>query len=435
MWVGYLAHAFLFTSLSNSGNFSWDTPEKLACNVRGAVTSVRLRTTGSYSQYLFANVSSSWAQPPETVYSGGRIEMEGLTPGSSSNSFYRIEVNEVPLNLSGLALVIGTSSTHTISSPVFPKTLAIQLFGGPARTFISCISFHAQWKNISRAPILLEQKVETDVEVSVDSVSAWFIVSLLFLLSLLVPLVGYLVHRRSTRTIILPNVEDIEVTAGLTSWSFGHEANVRTFPTDVGDKHYAMTLSHKFLCPCIGFAPTGAVFAVPYSYQTFNNALLEQETWEGQILKWCEQIAVALQYLHSRGMVHGNLTADSILLSPDHSFILLLDYLHPGRLNRHPWHDFDYEVTQASDLWDLGWIIWTALNKGNAPMTTETRSFSKLPVASGSFRGYLYDIVQACWNKEPLHRPPLGEIIRVLQDEIRDRCDADDNEHGIVWNV
>lgn len=438
MWIDYLTRAAFFASLSHSGQYAWDTPEVLDCKVSGAVTSVRLPTRNAYSQFLFSNVSSFWIPPEGMHYVQGRVEIEAVTSISNLNSIHRILVNGKNITVTGSPF-INNAGKHVAPSPEFPRTLSLQLSGGLARTFVYCISFHAEWENTTHGttgvlPSNLVSEGSTSAVALADIIYAWFLTILFLVLAMGFPVAGYIVYHRSARSTLIPNVEDVKITREGTSWSFGHEANVLSFPTDIEDKHDAMTLSHKYLCPCIGFTETEAVYAIAVNYQTFGEALLDGKVWDGQLLKWCEQTAHALRYLHSKSIAHGNLTPKNIFLSRDHSFVLLIDYLDACRSPKHAWHAFDPSISPSSDIWDLGWLIWMALNKGNVPMTLETRSLKNLPKPSKNLNGELFDIVSACWAKESYSRPPLDAIIDALQTEIKQRCDAEDNEHGIVWN-
>jgi hypothetical protein len=267
-----------------------------------------------------------------------------------------------------------------------------------------------------------------------DMMFASFTALLLLLLAALIPISGFILFRRSMNRDNVPDTQIIKVTDQSTSWSFGHEAKVLVFPCTMFDIEHAMRLRHKYLSPCIGFESQNAVFAVPDTYHTLVGLLSTDNIFQGQLIKWCQQISTGIAYLHAQNVIHGNLTVDSVLIASGKGRAFLVDYLSSDRLATHAWRPFDTEVSRSTDSWDLGWVIWMTLHGGSHPMTPESRSKSNLPKESENLHGDLYAYTSACWSIDPLQRPTPEQLILVLQDAAEERYASEDNSIGVVWN-
>jgi hypothetical protein len=201
---------------------------------------------------------------------------------------------------------------------------------------------------------------------------------------------GYISFKRN----YLPSY--LTVTEGK-NLSYGHEANVLVFPAEF----FTTTLTHRFLAPCLGFTKKHeAVYAVPRLYEP----LSEKRASRAQMCKWCEKVALGVEYLHSNGYSHGNLTPDKVLVGTD---VKLIDYLDPYRHEKQPWQD--HHVGKQSDAHDLGKLIWMCLHDNMDPP-------SKLPKPTADDPIKLYSLLRECWAPNGIDRPSLSDIIDTLSD-------------------
>ncbi len=126
----------------------------------------------------------------------------------------------------------------------------------------------------------------------------------------------------------------------------------------------------------------------------------------------------ALEYLHGRGLVHGQLTPSNILVVNDQVKLSSDTLQHAGRLRRIPRGIRVYDapeiaqgsITTASDIWSLGITLVEALtqlpplrNPGGDPGVPR---FMPEPFA---------DIARNCLRVHPTDRASIDEIRRVLR--------------------
>lgn len=159
------------------------------------------------------------------------------------------------------------------------------------------------------------------------------------------------------------------------------------------------------------------------------------EMTERRIFTMAKQVASALEFLHSKDLLHGNIRAHSVLVSKE--FTAKLWGLHgvytrknqgatqkddpsmkkwqaPEVLARRP-------ASQSSDIWSFGILLYEMATLGEAP-------FAEVPVNEllqfhqrgkslkkpSNCSNTLYTIIKGCCNWKDQDRPSLAEVSRKL---------------------
>ncbi|KAG8887436.1 hypothetical protein FRB99_004263, partial [Tulasnella sp. 403] len=162
------------------------------------------------------------------------------------------------------------------------------------------------------------------------------------------------------------------------------------------------------------------------------------------------EVAEALHYLESKKVIHGDIKAANILVSPDHHALLcdfglskLVSVVTQKPLKgagSTPWQSPEILKNEpksyASDIYAFGMTIYEVLT-GNLPfhdhqptaivnaVVYENKRPNK-PQLRGSHQ-YLWDIAERCWKVDPDDRPSIQTVLRWIQ---RRKCDPPDNPHG-----
>lgn len=468
MWQLFLATATMFTSVPHGQWVPWSTPGALDC-VTGDHTSARM-TTSNYSQFLLGD-TTAW-QPNGTGFSYGFLDIEIFSLIDNINYLHLVTVNGVQVNTG--EIVVNTPAIHSFNTTLFPQNISLQLRGGDVRSYLLCISFRGYFSNqssttttgvssslpttgleqpVTTATVIttanslpppppttgLEQPVTTatvittgvslpgtttgrqqltDVEkdekeesVPVDAVIfAWLTAGLVIFLACSIPIIGMYSARHSPT----PSAVLVHLSPHGTVWRSGHQGHVRAYSMASPNAiHQAMALQHRHLAPCVGITSDDrAVFAVS-PLASDRSPILNEEEWMGQILTYCHQVALALQYLHGHGVIHGNVCAPCVVYAPDGKSVVLVNYL-----NAQP------DDSVSTDVYGLGWLVWTALNGG---------SVSGPPKKSANFRGAFVTTLRTCTTREEAARPRLEEVMQALQTEIA-QVIIDDNGQHVVFN-
>ncbi|XP_012684582.2 tyrosine-protein kinase STYK1b [Clupea harengus] len=160
------------------------------------------------------------------------------------------------------------------------------------------------------------------------------------------------------------------------------------------------------------------------------------EMTEKRIFTMATQVASALEYLHSKDLIHGNVKARSVLVS--HQFTAKLWGLGgvyargAGTANVHEdsgkkkWHAPELlarrPISQKSDVWSFGLMLYEMASLGEAPFAevpvTELlqyhqrgKTIKKPPNCSNA----LYSVIKACCQWKEQDRVTLAEVSRKLQ--------------------
>lgn len=150
------------------------------------------------------------------------------------------------------------------------------------------------------------------------------------------------------------------------------------------------------------------------------------------------QVASALEHLHSKSCIHGNVGARSVLVGRD--LTAKLWGLGPAYRRRNqagtPWELEDIElrkwqapevlarraIHQTSDVWSFGILLYEMVTLGDPPFPNilasellqhlQRGNVLKRP-AGGS--NSIYSLIKSCTQWSPQDRPPLSGLIRKIQ--------------------
>ncbi|KAG1854854.1 kinase-like domain-containing protein [Suillus subalutaceus] len=213
-------------------------------------------------------------------------------------------------------------------------------------------------------------------------------------------------------------------------------------------------LKHANLLPFLGitqgFGPLPAIVS-PWMHKGSLTMLLEHDfqqltlTLMFQMLK---DVASALQYLHSKNIVHGDLTSNNILIDEngnafvaDHGILIFCAELHGTSYIRSnvrwaapenfqvPEDDESISSPQlASDIYSFGCIMLQVFT-GKVPYS-EFRSDHQVTLqilrgrrparpVTPPIADALWDFMQKCWLDEPDHRPSANEVLIFVRGQLK----------------
>eukprot|EP00759_Apiculatamorpha_spiralis_P047358 PhF_6_TR43103/c0_g2_i1/m.65864/K04427/MAP3K7, TAK1; mitogen-activated protein kinase kinase kinase 7 len=156
------------------------------------------------------------------------------------------------------------------------------------------------------------------------------------------------------------------------------------------------------------------------------------------LLRWLGQVAVALQFAHSLGVVHADVKPDNILITPDGEAVLS-DFGSAHRVSatvntqsgtrgtalyRAPEHD-EKTLTPQCDVFSFGMTMWTVLHPPQTDHTmggSETTIIKKIlggkrpPIDESILTPGLRALIQSCWAEEPQQRPTMESVNGTLRE-------------------
>ncbi|XP_052899415.1 platelet-derived growth factor receptor beta-like [Anopheles moucheti] len=154
------------------------------------------------------------------------------------------------------------------------------------------------------------------------------------------------------------------------------------------------------------------------------------------LLNWSYQIACALQFLVSRGLVYGNLSARNVLLGEcnivklsnfavprrmrsisklTQTNVLSLERMAPECLQSGPF-------TSSSDVWSYAVLLWELFALGCDPcwgtiphesLQGSLECETRLPQPEYA-SDEVYQIMRSCWKQDPVVRPSFAELCHKL---------------------
>uniref|UniRef100_A0A671SA31 Serine/threonine/tyrosine kinase 1a n=1 Tax=Sinocyclocheilus anshuiensis TaxID=1608454 RepID=A0A671SA31_9TELE len=148
---------------------------------------------------------------------------------------------------------------------------------------------------------------------------------------------------------------------------------------------------------------------------------------ERQIFTMGAQIGSALEYLHSKNYIHGNVKARSVLVGWDLSVKLWglgpayrrktsagsIEYV--GDMEMRKWQAPEalarQPLQQSSDIWSFGILLYEMVTLGECVFYYDNVFFSR------------YSIIKSCCQWKPMDRVSLAELIRKLQTKERSTND------------
>ncbi|KAG8896831.1 hypothetical protein FRB99_008618 [Tulasnella sp. 403] len=213
-------------------------------------------------------------------------------------------------------------------------------------------------------------------------------------------------------------------------------------------------LKHKNILPFLGMGRDSADFWYLASPWMGNGALpdfLRNNPQTADRPRFILEVAEALAYLQSKKIVHGDIKGANILISP-HGHALLCDFglsriisvatprtLRGGRSI--PWQSPELLKSQsksyAGDIYAFGMTIYEILT-GTIPfhgrestaiidavVHGNERPSKPESLLGGESHGYLWEIAERCWEKEPGVRPPIETVLEWLRHE---KCDPREHD-------
>ncbi|XP_052743632.1 tyrosine-protein kinase receptor torso [Bicyclus anynana] len=161
-------------------------------------------------------------------------------------------------------------------------------------------------------------------------------------------------------------------------------------------------------------------------------------TWL-DLLSFCRQIAMGMEFLSSNRLVHRDLAARNILVTADKT-LKIADF----GLSRDVYQENQYKqksngklpvkwmaleslthriYTTKSDVWSFGVVMWEVVTVGGAPYTGVSASQLPRLLASGhrlprppNCSTPVYELMLACWNQRPRSRPSFTELHEALDE-------------------
>ncbi|KAG8898298.1 hypothetical protein FRB99_007543 [Tulasnella sp. 403] len=203
-------------------------------------------------------------------------------------------------------------------------------------------------------------------------------------------------------------------------------------------------LSHPNILKFLGTCTLSAELYLVSPYQE-NGSLLQyiRNNPDANRPKFIYEIATALEYLHDINVIHGDIKAQNILVSPDpHALVCDFGLSRPTTVETDlalkgvgsvPWqspelfHANSHKSTK-SDVYAFGIMISEVLS-GNTPfgqypnhgsivvavfIAKERPPLEPMTSPSGESYGLLWALATKCWDEEPENRPGMDEIVSRL---------------------
>ncbi|XP_026320711.1 tyrosine-protein kinase receptor torso-like [Hyposmocoma kahamanoa] len=163
------------------------------------------------------------------------------------------------------------------------------------------------------------------------------------------------------------------------------------------------------------------------------------------LLSFCRQIAMGMEFLASNRVVHRDLAARNVLVTGDR-MLKIADF----GLSRDVYQENQYKqkgngkmpvkwmaleslthkiYTTQSDVWSFGVVIWEVVTVGGAPYPEVSaarlprllRAGYRMPRPNNCSK-QLYDIMMSCWRSRPRDRPTFSELHRKLDELLNSAC-------------
>ncbi|KAJ6500147.1 hypothetical protein C8R47DRAFT_284025 [Mycena vitilis] len=179
---------------------------------------------------------------------------------------------------------------------------------------------------------------------------------------------------------------------------------------------------------------------------------------EGDLLRFMHEIAKGMDYLHSKGVLHGDLKAANILVD-DHIHCLVSDFGQSemksevfrisGTSPPHGtlrWQAPELMLghcllTTAMDVYGYAMCCVEILTMGRVPwplsndddvrhFVTKENSRPSVPPSRFNTPG-LQEILRVCWHKDPFVRPPFSKIVKDVKQLRKSFCGPSSNPEDI----
>ncbi|KAJ8717423.1 hypothetical protein PYW08_005822 [Mythimna loreyi] len=173
--------------------------------------------------------------------------------------------------------------------------------------------------------------------------------------------------------------------------------------------------------------------------------ICDKELTALDLLSFCRQIAMGMEFLAANRVVHRDLAARNILVTADRT-LKIADF----GLSRDVYEENQYKqkgngkmpvkwmavesltrriYTTQSDVWSFGVVVWEIATVGGAPYAAVPgarlprllRSGYRLPKPNNC-SPQLYDIMLSCWRTHPRDRPTFAELHQRLDELLNSAC-------------
>ncbi|CAB3242407.1 unnamed protein product [Arctia plantaginis] len=171
--------------------------------------------------------------------------------------------------------------------------------------------------------------------------------------------------------------------------------------------------------------------------------ICDRELTSLDLLSFCRQIAMGMEFLAANRVVHRDLAARNILVTGDRT-LKIADF----GLSRDVYEENQYKqkgngkmpvkwmalesltrriYTTASDVWSFGVVMWEVATVGEAPYASTPaarlprllRAGYRMPPPANC-SPQLYDVMLSCWRAEPRCRPTFAELHARLDQLLHD---------------
>uniref|UniRef100_A0A2A4JQG1 receptor protein-tyrosine kinase n=1 Tax=Heliothis virescens TaxID=7102 RepID=A0A2A4JQG1_HELVI len=173
--------------------------------------------------------------------------------------------------------------------------------------------------------------------------------------------------------------------------------------------------------------------------------ICDKELTALDLLSFCRQIAMGMEFLAANRVVHRDLAARNILVTADRT-LKIADF----GLSRDVYEENQYKqkgngkmpvkwmalesltrriYTTQSDVWSFGVVAWEVASLGGAPyagvpgarLPRLLRAGYRLP-RPAHCSPLLYDIMLSCWRAHPRDRPTFAELHQRLDELLNSAC-------------
>nr|BAS29645.2 Torso [Mamestra brassicae] len=173
--------------------------------------------------------------------------------------------------------------------------------------------------------------------------------------------------------------------------------------------------------------------------------ICDKELTALDLLSFCRQIAMGMEFLAANRVVHRDLAARNILVTGDRT-LKIADF----GLSRDVYEENQYKqkgngkmpvkwmalesltrriYTTQSDVWSFGVVVWEIATVGGAPYASVPgarlprllRSGYRMPKPNNC-SPQLYDLMLSCWRTHPRERPTFAELHQRLDELLNSAC-------------
>ncbi|XP_059059666.1 tyrosine-protein kinase receptor torso-like [Achroia grisella] len=173
--------------------------------------------------------------------------------------------------------------------------------------------------------------------------------------------------------------------------------------------------------------------------------MCDTELTSKELLSFCRQIAMGMEFLASNRVVHRDLAARNILVSSDRT-LKIADF----GLSRDVYEENQYKqkgngkmpvkwmalesltrriYTTQSDVWSFGVVVWEIVTVGATPyprvaaakLLRLLRAGYRMPRPNNCSK-QLYEIMLSCWHAAPRARPTFAELHARLDELLSSDC-------------